>query len=111
MWEYTVLVRGNLKIELEYIGEGWNGDYDPDNPDDEKLLRFTCLMSNESEDWEQIDDASYCTRLPESISDEEAEKALRILMEGIENRGLLSIKKECERLSWIGIDWLKEGRK
>ena len=35
------------------------GDDDPDDPDDTPLLRFSVLRNGE-----QIDDGSYCTRMP-----------------------------------------------
>lgn len=40
-------------VLLENIGEGEDGDYDPDDPDDQPLLRFTAyvrMTGNEDED-------------------------------------------------------------
>ena len=39
----TEVIRGDRKVEWVDIGEGWNGDYDPDDPDDTALLRFDVL--------------------------------------------------------------------
>lgn len=51
---------GNIKVEWEYIGEGWYGDFDPTDPTDEPLLRFSVQTLEEGE-WEYAHDASYCT--------------------------------------------------
>ena len=49
-----------VKVEWEYIGEGWYGDFDPTDPTDEPLLRFA-VLTLENGDWEYAEDASYCT--------------------------------------------------
>lgn len=57
-----------LRLTLSYEGEGWGGYYDEEDPEDEKLLRFS-LYQRDSEnpaEWVSIDDTSYCTALPES---------------------------------------------
>lgn len=96
------LIRDTVKVELEYIGEGYNGDYDPDDPEDQPLLRFTVLKLVDGE-WEQIDDASYCTQLPESIPNDEKMWVLTFIMNEVYDAvvGGASIKKRCELLSWI----------
>lgn len=38
------LVKGSVKLEWEYIGEGIIGDFDETNPEDEALLRFYTLL-------------------------------------------------------------------
>ena len=38
--EKTYLIKGNRKVDLWQAGEGWNGDYDPDDPNDVELWRF-----------------------------------------------------------------------
>ena len=40
MYELTIK---NVSVELEDIGEGLSGDYDPNDKDDIPLLRFTVL--------------------------------------------------------------------
>lgn len=54
----------NYMLEWEYIGEGFEGDYDPDHGADEPLLRFTLYKRAEdmgAVEWEQVDECSYCT--------------------------------------------------
>ncbi len=52
---------GKWALTWEDIGEGFNGDYDPDDPKDLPLLRATLdhLDANDS-----LSDASYCTLAP-----------------------------------------------
>ena len=39
-YQLPVITRGVVKIEWVNLGEGYDGDYDPENPDDVNLLRF-----------------------------------------------------------------------
>lgn len=96
------LIRDTIKVELESIGEGYYGDYDPGNPADVPLLRFTVLKLVDGE-WEQIDDASYCTELPEWIDNDYQMQVLTYIMDEVYDAvvGGASIKKRCELLSWI----------
>jgi hypothetical protein len=100
-------VRGDIKIEFEDLGEGWSGDYDPDDPDDVALLRFTVYRLDFGE-WQQVDDASYCTLFPADSSEELQKKALELLMDQVyfELQTSGSIKKTCEQLSWIEPSWV-----
>lgn len=102
------LIKGNVKVELVDIGEGICGDYNSNDPNDISLLRF--YVSKKTEDyWEDIEDSSYCTRLPSSINDEEAIKALSILMDNFYDPVMNSesVKKLGERMSWISLDDIK----
>ena len=95
MYELTIK---NVSVELEDIGEGLSGDYDPNDKDDIPLLRFTVLK-----DGEPVEDASYCTQVPTDITPTEATNVLATIMNEVAEplaQGY-SIKKMCERLSWI----------
>ena len=46
----------NIALQWEYLGEGFSGDYQDDDPDDRPLLRATIYYKGE-----QVDDASFCT--------------------------------------------------
>lgn len=60
---------GFLRVDWSNIGEGFCGDFDEDDPEDENLLRFdvyvrTPYCGDNAEDWEKwdaVEDASYCT--------------------------------------------------
>jgi hypothetical protein len=117
------LIKGRVRVEWVELGEGWIGDYNPDNPEDEELLRFDVSWwlpdtddpenldpTNENAfgDWSDPGDASYCTAFPVKATPEQRQKGLELIM-GEVYEPLVSghsIKKLCERLSWIGLDWL-----
>ena len=102
--EYT-LVDNGVKVTLhDETGEGWNGDYDPSDPNDSLLLRFDVDHLVDGE-WEPVDNGSMCTGLSADISPEKANVALQIIMKEVGDpvRAGNSIKKTCERLSWIEV--------
>ena len=92
------LTAQGVTVELDDIGEGLSGDYDPKDKDDVPLLRFTVLKGNEP-----VEDASYCTQVPTNITIVEATKILGAIMNEVFEPIMQghSIKKMCERLSWI----------
>ena len=92
------LTAQGVTVELEDTGEGLSGDYDPKDKDDVPLLRFTVLKGNEP-----VEDASYCTQVPTNITIVEATKILGAIMNEVLEPIMQghSIKKMCERLSWI----------
>ena len=67
------LIRDNIKVELVELGEGLSGDYNPDDPNDIELLRFYVAI-HKGDDWEDIDDASYCTQMPVSATPEQQQE-------------------------------------
>ena len=96
--------RGRIKIEWEYIGEGNCGEYDENDETDRPLLRFTILKHvKNTKGWEQIDDASYCTCIETSTKKVTLKKLLRYIYNEVADqiRSGHSIKKICERLSWV----------
>ena len=92
------LTAQGVTVELDDIGEGLSGDYDPKDKDDVPLLRFTVLKGNEP-----VEDASYCTQVPTNITIVEATKILGAIMNEVLEPIMQghSIKKMCERLSCI----------
>lgn len=78
------LIKGNVKVEWTYIGEGVSGDYEEDDPEDERLLRFYIYTrENESEDFVYVEDSSYCTNFPLESTEEEKRNGLEVLMQGV----------------------------
>ena len=108
------LIEDGIKVTLDCIGEGWNGDYDIEDPDDTYLMRFDVYIKNPESfnypytDWLPVEDASYCTAFPENTLQELQDKAVRFIMNQIKNPLLngYSIKKLCEKLSWIDPTWV-----
>jgi hypothetical protein len=98
------------KVVFEYIGEGTNGDYNPDDEFDMPLFRFYVYYSeNGGFDWEEADDASYCTTIPIDTPKETMEKLAQIIFDRVKMPLIAgnSIKKICEELSWIDESWIK----
>lgn len=90
--------RGRVTVVFENLNEGYNGDYNPLDPNDEILLRFTVYK-----DDEEVPDASYCTTIPytEKLTTiySSAKKILDTVYEPVMND--ISVKKICEYLSWV----------
>jgi hypothetical protein len=103
------IIRGNVKVEWVELGEGCYGDYDEDDPYDVELLRFdvSILINDE---WIDPGDASYCTRFPVAVPDWQKFAGLLLIMSEVYEPASEgnSIKKLCERLSWISPDWLED---
>lgn len=91
-----------IRVELESIGEGVNGDFDPNDPDDIELLRFF-IYRHDGIDWVPVDDATYCTVLPVAASTPMKIMAVEFIYKAIAEdvRAGLSIKRKCEELSWM----------
>lgn len=108
------IIRGKVKVEWAELGEGICGDYDPEDKDDIELLRFDVFIKDikGANGWTDPGDASYCTRMPVSATKEQKIDGLKWIMDEV--YGPLtdgySIKKLCERLSWIDLDSLKANR-
>jgi len=101
------LEKGDVVIEWVELGEGWSGDYNPDDPDDEELLRFDAYIKDHQ--WEDdYPNYSYCTRFPASATPEQRQKGLEYLMEHLYE--FMSKDEYCrgeaEQLSWIDLSWI-----
>lgn len=132
------MIRDDVKIELEDIGEGEDGDYDENDADDTPLLRFSCYVKGalrqeyldknkyglddqtppdypddallHPDGWVAVANASYCTRLPATLSAEDQARAEAVLMDKLYGPITgLSAKRPAEEASWIEPSWLKEG--
>ena len=84
--------------------EGLCGDYNPEDPDDIHLLRFDIYIKKDGE-WEPVDDASYCTRVPFETDTDTLVKLLYSIYKEYDNvlssDPDTSVKKLGEALSWI----------
>jgi len=101
---------GKIRVDFVHIGEGYNGDYNPDDPDDAKLIRFDVYAKGiegfDKNEWVDVDDASYCTTLTVDTPIEELVKKITVVFN--EYRNVYdhiiaggSVKKLGETLSWI----------
>lgn len=58
---------GRWKLEWDHIGEGFQGDYDPEDPEDVRLYRanlYYWVDNTVEPDFYPLDDASFCTTAP-----------------------------------------------
>jgi len=101
------LIHGEYKVEWVDIGEGWDGDYNPNNPDDTPLLRFDTYRKD-GDEWEAIDDGSYCTAMPVGTPDNILQRALQLIVADLNAVVDLSPKRALEGLSWMNPTWFEE---
>lgn len=98
--EYT-LHRANMAAFWEHIGEGYSGEYNPDDLMDVQLLRFTVYK-----DGEQMEDASYCTQMPVGTDPAILRRGLILVLDVAQGP---NPKRGLELLSWMKPDDFKEG--
>jgi hypothetical protein len=87
-----------VQVVFDYIGEGYNGDFNVLDLDDKPLVRFSVYFKGEA-----VDDASYCTCLSAFTKRAYLLKKLNIILDEVYEDVINgnSIKKICENLSWI----------
>jgi hypothetical protein len=92
-----------FQASLEWIGEGEDGDYRPDDPTDRPILRFDVSQINENGEWEDVPDTSYCMQLDARAPRAVRELAANLVLKTVEETDAagLSLKRVCERLSWM----------
>lgn len=100
-WIVAWASRGPVLVQFENLDEGHCGDYDPDDPEDENLLRFTVYHNGE-----QVNDASYCTNIRADADREAVKKAAERILREVYDPVMAgySVKKLCEGLSWIELE-------
>jgi len=112
--EQLTLTDGTVLVEFTDLGEGWDGDYQENDPNDTSLLRFDVSVhrnltvahdrcEDNGTEWLPVQDASYCTQMPVDTDVTVLEKALRHIMSEVRDplKAGHSIKRLCEKLSWI----------
>jgi hypothetical protein len=115
------LVRGDVKVSWVELGEGWFGDYNEAEEEDEELLRFDVYVrgalieahwaEGEMGDgpWRFVPKTSYCTRFPAETSPEQRRAGLLYIMNKVyaEAAAGSSISRLCQEASWIEPGWLE----
>lgn len=89
-------------VDVSWIGEGQDGEYDPMRPLDHPLLRFDVHRRVDGE-WEEQGDGSYCTQIPAYASPDVLQALPRYLVDQLDTQGGKHPKRLMEQLSWIGI--------
>lgn len=96
----------NLKVEWVDLGEGLDGDYNPNDPDDMELLRFdVSYRETRNDEWEAVPDSSYCTMVQNTTPPKVLKELLRIIYNTVCPCWLrpprVSVKRICEGFSWL----------
>lgn len=99
--------KDGIAVDFEDIGEGKNGDYDPEwDPTDYPHLRFY-VSKLEDDEWVDVGNASYCTTLHAEETPKEdllrhAESIWNVMAPSIKKG--VSVKKLGEICSWVGTE-------
>ena len=97
------LIKDNVMITWDNLGEGYHGDYNEDDPNDVNLLRFTVSVFDNGS-WRPVDDGSYCTLVAANENDDRLWDLLNMLMDEfykvLHHNIYASVKKLGEKLSW-----------
>jgi len=98
----STLTRGRVRVELKWIGEGRQGDYNPEDEADEKLLRFYVQRQVDGR-FEDVEDGSSCTQISDDSKWTVKMVRAEEIMDAVYDYVIcgMSIKKICERLSWL----------
>lgn len=106
-YELPSIIRNGVKIDWVNLDEGFDGDYDPENPDDVNLLRFdVSKFDTETNEWTEVEDGSYCTQVPADTNHATLRRILTSFMDYIYD-DVVSVgksKRKCEQLSWTSPD-------
>ena len=103
--ETPVSIIGDVvRADWYRAGEGYWGDYNPNNPNDRELLRFD-IYKNVNGEWEEVDDASYCTNVTADTDIDRLVTLLKTIYHEYDNvlscDPDASVKNLGEALSWI----------
>lgn len=90
-----------LRVDLEYIDEGYSGYYQADDPQDEPLLRLTIYRRDNEGEWQAITDASYCTLIPATLPLPVLQAVATHILGMVSGEEDYTIEKIAERLSWL----------
>ena len=105
--ENLVRERGPVRVAWVCLGEGYNGEYDPKDPEDELLLRFDVAVKDEDiGSFVTIESRCTCFAANAPIKDKEA--ALDVLLDHF-HHAYTSEPRHCmsslaDKLSYISAD-------
>lgn len=96
-------VRGDVLVQFYHSGEGYEDDFDPSNPDDRPLYRFSIAHKNQDDAWEWIDKATYCTEIPCEFEGEVVQSFARQLLDLVYNP--LSMGQDIRAICETASEW------
>jgi len=112
---------GIVMVEWVSIGEGLQGEYDPDNPEDVELLRYDAYVRSIDPDtdeqrgleidfmrdgWGTLQDSSYCTQTPASTPRETLKQLAQLMADRLADKLDAGWKRTAEEMSWAHPDWV-----
>ena len=107
--ENLVRERGPVRVAWVCLGEGYNGDYDPKNPEDELLLRFDVAVKDE-DIGDFVTTESRCTCFAANAPAKEA--ALDVLLDHFHHAYTSQprhyMSSLADRLSYISVGTYQE---
>lgn len=87
-------------VDVEYIEEGNNGDYNETDPDDIPLLRINISELKDGE-WEVVRNGSFCTEIDARITEEAAKKLASDIVTFLADFPVGKPIGSVELLSWL----------
>ena len=109
----------DVRVSVEYIGEGKSGDYTKEE-NDIPLMRFYILKKeyvsggngtdHPDWNWVEVDNGSCCTQIPVDTPNDLLNKFAQIVLERVVEyiKDNDSIKHLSEEFSWADADWIKK---
>ncbi len=99
--------RGPVRVTWVCLSEGYNGEFDPTNPEDELLLRFNLFLKDKtSGEWKIAESRRTCFAAKASVKDKKA--ALDILLtrfyDAYANHPVRDLVALADTLSYISAD-------
>jgi hypothetical protein len=100
---------GDIVMTLSFMNEGHDGDYNPNDPNDEPLLRFDIIQKDEDGEFADHDCSSGCCQLnQETSTPEQRQRFLELAMCYAQEylvTGKTSAKSLVGWITWCGADW------
>ena len=103
--EFPSFIQGRYMAEWVYLGEGWDGQYNPNDLDDTPLLRFDTYELIDG-DWVEIVDGSYCTAMPVGTDRDTLVWVLERIVADL-HACVDSPKRMLEGWSWVNPSWVE----
>ena len=98
------------------IGEGWSGDYDEEDPQDENLLRLYVYMRDMQDKalpWKEVEEGSVCTALPALTPGSVRKGILAVVLAEADasvDKEQRSISRHLmDEFSYISAEWPEQG--
>jgi hypothetical protein len=101
------VIMGKYRADWERLGEGYDGDFNEDDPNDVEFYRFDTYELVEGE-WEEIRDGSYCTAMPVGTPENVLLEGLMLIVANLNAVVDTSPKRELEALSWMNPSWFEQ---